>query len=54
MKKLTTSKSHFEQINLALAYIHYHFGDKLTAEDLANISGYSVFHFHRVFKEVTG
>ena len=54
MKKSSTSKSHFEQINLALAHIHYNFGSPLNAEDLSNISGYSIFHFHRIFKEVTG
>ena len=54
MKKTTTTKSHYEQINLALSHIHFNFGDKLTAEDLANISGYSIFHFHRIFKEITG
>lgn len=54
MKKQTTSKLHYEQINLALAHIHYNFADKFTAEDLANISGYSIFHFHRIFKEITG
>lgn len=54
MKKISTRKSHYEQINLALAHIHFNFGNKLTAEDLANISGYSIFHFHRIFKEITG
>lgn len=53
-KKTSTNKSHFEQINLALAHIHYNFGYSITAEDLANISGYSIFHFHRIFKEITG
>ena len=54
MKKSITSKSHNEQINLALAHIHFNFGNKITAEDLASISGYSIFHFHRIFKEITG
>lgn len=54
MKKLITSKSHFEQINLALAYVHNNFGANITAEDLAIESGYSIFHFHRIFKEITG
>lgn len=53
-KKLTTNKSHIEQINRALAYIHFHFGEEITAEDLAHLCGYSVFHFHRIFKEITG
>jgi len=53
MKKSSTTNSHYEQINLALAYIHRHFGEEITAEDLAKISGYSIFHFHRIFKEIT-
>lgn len=53
MKKLSTNQSHYEQINLSLAYIHDHFGESIKAEDLAKISGYSIFHFHRIFKEVT-
>lgn len=53
MKKSSTNQSHYEQINLALAYIHDHFGENIKAEDLAKISGYSIFHFHRIFKEVT-
>lgn len=53
-KKLITSKSHFEQINLALAYVHNNFSANITAEDLAQESGYSIFHFHRIFKDVIG
>ena len=53
MKKSSTNQSHYEQINLALAYIHDHFGESIKAEDLAKISGYSIFHFHRIFKEIT-
>ncbi len=53
-KKNITNKAHYEQINLALAYIHYHFKENITAQDLANVSGYSIFHFHRIFKEITG
>lgn len=54
MKKLITNKSHYEQVNLALAYVHNYFGSNITADDLANESGYSIFHFHRIFKEITG
>lgn len=53
-KKLTTNKSHYEQINLAMAHIHFHFGEELTAENLAKVCGYSVFYFHRIFKDITG
>lgn len=53
-KKLTTNKSHFEQINKAMAYIHFHFGQNILADDLAKLCGYSVFYFHKIFKEITG
>lgn len=53
MKKSSTNQSHYEQINLALAYVHNHFDKNINAEDLAKASGYSIFHFHRIFKEVT-
>ena len=54
MKKQITKKAHFEQINLALVYIQNNFSSNITAEDLAKESAYSIFHFHRIFKEVTG
>lgn len=54
MKKLSTNKSHFEQINLALVYVHNNFDSNITAEDLAKVSGYSIFHFHRIFKDIVG
>lgn len=53
MKKTSTNNSHYEQINLCLAYIHRNFEKTIHAEDLAKISGYSIFHFHRIFKEIT-
>lgn len=54
MKKSMTVKSHFEQINLALVYVQNNFSSNISAEDLAKESGYSIFHFHRIFKELTG
>lgn len=54
MKKQITKKAHFEQINLALVYIQNNFSSNITADDLAKESAYSIFHFHRIFKEVTG
>ena len=52
--KNTTNKSHLEQINLALVYVHNNFEANITAEDLAYESGYSIFHFHRIFKDIVG
>ncbi len=53
-KKTETNKSHFEQINLTLVYVHNNFASDITAKDLAQISGYSTFHFHRIFKDIMG
>lgn len=52
-KKLKTDRSHYEQVNLAMAHIHFNFDKEITAEELAKICGYSVFYFHRIFKEIT-
>lgn len=49
-----TQKTHYEQINLALGYINSNFESDIKADELAKISGYSIFHFHRIFKSVTG
>ena len=53
MLKGNTTKAQYEQINLSLEYIYYHCGEVLSAKSLAKISGYSVYHFHRVFKAIT-
>ena len=31
-------------------YIESHINDSLSIEDLANVAGFSKFHFHRIFK----
>ncbi len=53
MLKGNTTKAQYEQINLSLEYIYYHCGEVLSAKRLAKISGYSLYHFHRVFKAIT-
>lgn len=53
MKKISTKKTHYEQINLALAYINSNYSIDIKVEELATISGYSLFHFHRTFKSIT-
>jgi len=54
MKKIVTKKTHYEQINLALGYINRNYGTDMRVDELASISGYSIFHFHRIFKSITG
>ncbi|RXJ98455.1 hypothetical protein CRV02_13255 [Arcobacter sp. CECT 8989] len=53
-KKLGTNKTHFEQINLTLVYIDQNYSTDITVKELATISGYSLFHFHKIFKEIVG
>lgn len=53
MKKISTKNIHYEQINLALAYINSHYSIDIKVEELAAISGYSLYHFHRIFKSIT-
>jgi AraC family transcriptional regulator len=54
MKKISTKKTHHEQINLALAYINSNYAYDIPVEELAGISGYSLYHFHRIFKSISG
>lgn len=43
-----------EHIEIALAYIEENLIDDIEISTVANVSGYSVYHFVRVFKEATG
>ena len=45
---------HRGRINIALAYIDTHLDSELPLEKIANVAHYSPFHFHRIFKTVTG
>jgi AraC family transcriptional regulator len=44
----------FSPILAALAHIEAHLCDKLTMQDLADVSGYSLFHFTRLFNQYLG
>ena len=46
--------NYIENIERIKDYIDSHIESKLTAEELAAMEGYSVFHFCRIFKEYTG
>lgn len=54
MKKISTKNTYYEQINLSLAYINSNYHLDIKVEELASISGYSLYHFHRIFKDITG
>lgn len=42
------------EINRVIEYLHRHFGDKMTVEEMANIAAMSPSHFSRVFRLETG
>ena len=41
------------KINKALKHIDDHLGEEINVQDLANLSGFSLYHFHRIFKALT-
>lgn len=49
-----TASDHARRINRTLTYIDDHLADRLDLAALATIACFSKFHFHRVFKQVTG
>lgn len=51
-KKLN-DEYHF-RTNLAIDYIQSHFGKSLSLNTLAGVARFSRFHFHRIFRTVTG
>ncbi len=48
--KEATIKDYQERLNDVLVYIHDHLDEKLELGTLANVSNFSSFHFHRIFK----
>lgn len=53
-ERLSTREELSRRINVALAYIHDHLGDKLKVRDIARVAMMSEFHFLRTFKQVLG
>lgn len=52
---MTDNQSFYTQkVNLALDFIEENFEMKITTAQLADISAFSEFHFHRIFKAITG
>lgn len=49
----TTSREHYERILALLNYIEENFGEEITLEKAADLTGFSKFHFTRLFKEQT-
>ncbi|MEZ4634240.1 MAG: AraC family transcriptional regulator [Caldilineaceae bacterium] len=45
---------YIQRVNLALDTIHANLEDELSLAYLAQVAGFSAFHFHRIFKSVVG
>jgi AraC family transcriptional regulator len=45
---------YIQRINTVIDYIREHLNDALPLETLAQVAGFSPFHFHRLFKSITG
>jgi AraC family transcriptional regulator len=45
---------YLQRINLTLNHIRDHLADDLSLDTLAQVAGFSPFHFHRLFKSITG
>jgi len=43
-----------QRTNRAIDYIEEHLDSKITTSQLAKVSAFSEYHFHRIFKFVTG
>ncbi|WP_394829779.1 GyrI-like domain-containing protein [Pendulispora albinea] len=52
--KLDTSKTYRERILRVLVHIQAHLDGPLNLEDLAKLSHFSPYHFHRVFRALVG
>lgn len=48
-----TADLYTQRINLVLNYVDAHLTDDLSLETLADVAGFSPFHFHRIFKNIT-
>jgi len=48
-------KNHYLQsVYKVIFYIEQNYGYELSLEELANVAGFSKYHFHRIFKSITG
>lgn len=51
--RLSKQKEYVQKFNTILEYIDTHYMDNLTLDDIAGISGFSKYHFTRLFKRYT-
>ncbi|MCP4220054.1 MAG: helix-turn-helix transcriptional regulator [bacterium] len=53
-KREDSRQEYILRINCAIEFIIKHLDEKLTLETLARVALFSQFHFHRIFKALTG
>lgn len=54
MSTSTQENIYLRRINTAIDHIRENLGDDLSLDALAGVAGFSPFHFHRLFKSITG
>jgi len=52
--KVSTSSEYDRRLNMALAFIDQHIDQVIRLEDLAGVSHFSAYHFHRIFHAMVG
>ena len=53
-QKTSTREDYSKRINIIIEYISNHLNDEMDLKELADISNFSEFHFHRIFKAIIG
>lgn len=53
-QRLATKEDYQKRINILVEYINNHLGDSIDLTTLADLSGFSPFHFHRIAKAFLG
>ena len=53
-QKISTREDYAKRINIIIEYIGNHLNDEMDLKELADISNFSEFHFHRIFKAIIG
>src|ERR1700692_1762426 len=52
--KTSTEQDYRERIVRTLVFVQAHLGEDLDLERLASVAAFSRFHFHRIFRGLTG
>lgn len=50
----SSQKNYAEKFNAVFAYLDQHYAEDLTLEKVADVAGFSKFHFSRIFKQFSG